>query len=129
MMVIDSSALIALLLGQPEAQSFAQKIAADTRRLLSSVNAMETAIVMEAKKGTAGGREYDLLLYKANIQIIPFTRQHYKAARSAWLVYGKGRHPARLNMGDCCAYALSKQTGESLLFKGHDFAHTDVLRA
>ena len=128
-MVIDSSALIALLLGQPEAQSFAQKIASHKRRLLSSVNALETAIVIEAKKGTAGGQEYDVLLYTSDIQIIPFTKEHYQAARSAWLIYGKGRHPAGLNIGDCCAYALSKQTGEGLLFKCNDLAQTDVLRA
>ncbi len=125
-MVIDTSALVAILLGEPEAERFALVIAADPKRLISSFTALETGIVIEAKKGEAGGRELDLLLHHAKIAIVPLTLEQYGIARIAWRRYGKGRHPAGLNIGDCCSYALAKLGDDSLLFKGNDFSLTDV---
>ena len=127
-MIIDSSALIAILLGEPDAAAYAQAIANDPKRLISAFSALETAIVIEAKKGEIGGRELDLLLHRAHIDSVSMTSEQTDIARTAWRTYGKGRHPAALNIGDCCAYALSKVEGEPLLFKGHDFDHTDVNR-
>jgi len=127
-MVIDTSALVAVLLGEPEARAFAKVMAADPRRLLSAFTAFEAAAVMEARKGESGGRELDLLVYKVGMDIVPMDIGQAELARDAWRRYGKGRHPAGLNLGDCCAYALSKFTGEPLLFKGDDFPKTDVHR-
>jgi ribonuclease VapC len=95
---------------------------------MSSVTALECAIVVEARKGEKGGRELDLLLQKTRIELVPFTGENMEQARMAWRLYGKGNHPASLNFCDCCAYALSKISGQALLFKGNDFARTDVLR-
>jgi len=125
-MVIDSSAIIAILLGEPEAETFAQAIVRDPKRLMSAFSALETGIVIEAKKGEAGGREFELLLHRAKIEIIPFDLEQYEIAMEAWRKYGKGRHPAGLNIGDCCSYALAKYSGEPLLFKGEDFSRTDI---
>jgi ribonuclease VapC len=125
-MVIDTSALIAILLGEPEAEALALALAGDPKRLVSAFTALETGIVIEAKKGEAGGRELDLLLHHARIVIVPMTAEHYEIARFAWRRYGKGRHPAGLNIGDCCSYALAKAAGEPLLFKGKDFSQTDI---
>lgn len=125
-MVIDTSALIAVLLGETEAEMFANAIANDGRRLVSVFSALEAGIVIEAKKGDAGGRALDLLLHRIQAEVVPLTGEHYEIARAAWRRYGKGRHPAGLNIGDCCAYALSKHSGEPLLFKGNDFSNTDI---
>jgi ribonuclease VapC len=125
-MVIDSSALVAFLLREADAERFARAIAADSRRLISVFNWLETAIVIEAKKGEAGARELDLLLHRAQIEIVAMNPDQSEIARTAWRVYGKGNHPAGLNIGDCCAYALAKYSGEPLLFKGEDFSQTDI---
>lgn len=125
-MVIDSSALVALLLREEEVERLARAIAADPRRLMSVFNWLETAIVIEAKKGEAGARELDLLLHRAQIEIVAMNPDQSEIARTAWRVYGKGNHPAGLNIGDCCAYALAKYSGEPLLFKGADFSQTDI---
>ncbi len=125
-MVIDSSALIAILLGEPEAEALARAIARDPVRLISTFSALETGIVIEVRKGEAGGREFDLLLHRARIEIVPMNVEQYEIAREAWRIYGKGRHPAGLNIGDCCSYALAKYSGEPLLFKGEDFSKTDI---
>ncbi len=125
-MVIDTSALIAILFGEPEAESFARAIAADPKKLISAFNALESGIVVEARKGEAGGRELDLLLHHARIEIVAINIEQVELARSAWRNFGKGNHPAGLNIGDCCAYALAKYSGEPLLFKGNDFSQTDV---
>jgi ribonuclease VapC len=101
-------------------------MAADPNRLMSSFTALECAVVVEARKGEAGGRELDLLLHRADVRILSLDSGQAEVARDAWRRYGKGRHPAGLNIGDCCAYATSKVTGEPLLFKGADFAKTDV---
>jgi ribonuclease VapC len=128
-MVIDTSAAVAILLEEAEANEFIDAIASDPVRLMSAVNALETAIVMEVRKGPPGGREFDLLLHKAQVAIIPLEADHVEEARAGWRSFGKGNHPAGLNFCDCCAYALSRISGEPLLFKGRDFARTDVLSA
>ena len=125
-MVIDSSALIAILLGESEAEALSKAIAGDSKRLVGSFTALEAAIVIEAKKGDAGGRELDLLFHRARIEIVGMNEEQSEIARSAWRSYGKGRHPSCLNIGDCCAYALAKYSGEPLLFKGTDFDKTDI---
>ena len=125
-MVIDTSALVAILLGEPDAELFARAIAADPKRLVSAFSALETSIVIEAKKGEPGGRELDLLIHRAQIEIVALNADQLDLARSAWRDYGKGRHPAGLNIGDCCSYALARHAQEPLLFKGGDFAKTDI---
>jgi ribonuclease VapC len=125
-MVVDTSALIAILLNEPEAIRFAKALALDPKRLISAFNLLETAIVIEAKKGEAGGRELDLLLHRVQMETVALTSEQAELARLAWRRYGKGRHPAGLNIGDCCAYALAKYSGEPLLFKAADFLQTDL---
>ena len=125
-MVIDTSAVMAILLGEAEAEAFARALANDSKKMIGAFNALESAIVIEAKKGEAGGRELALLLHHAGIETIPLNRDHAELALSAWRKYGKGNHPAGLNIGDCCAYALAKYSGEPLLFKGKDFSRTDI---
>lgn len=127
-MVIDTSAVLAVLLSEPEAERFAAAIDADPKRLISAVSALEAAIVIEARKGEAGGRELDLLLHRARAEVVPFTDTQFEVARTAWRRYGKGNHSAGLNFGDCCAYALSGVSAEPLLFKGADFPQTDITR-
>lgn len=125
-MVVDTSALLVVLFGEPEAETFAGLLADDPKIMISAFNALESAIAIEAKKGEAGGRELDLLLHRARIDIIPFTADQVELALTAWRQFGKGHHPAGLNIGDCCAYALAKFSGEPLLFKGNDFNQTDI---
>jgi ribonuclease VapC len=127
-MVIDTSALVAILFGEPEAEAFAEAIEQDPVRLMSAASVLEAVIVVESELGDPGARELDLMLYKAGITVVPFSPEHLAAARHAFRVFGKGRHAAALNFGDCFSYALSKSTGEPLLFKGADFPRTDVAR-
>lgn len=128
-MVIDTSALVAILLDEPERRAFNEKIEADPRRLVSAVTFVETALVIEARVGEAGGRELDLFLHRANVETVPVDADQAEIARRAFRRYGRGRHPAGLNFGDCFAYALVKTTGEPLLFKGDDFGRTDIVAA
>ena len=125
-MVIDTSALIAILLGESEAQRIASAIAGDPKKVMSSFSLLEAGIVIEAKKGEAGGRELDLLIHRCEIEVVNLTTEQSELARVCWRRFGKGRHPASLNIGDCCSYALSKYTNEPLLFKGEDFSKTDL---
>lgn len=125
-MVIDTSALLAILLAEPEAESLSRAITADPKRLVSALSALEAAIVIHARKGPAGTRELDLLLHSAGVTIVSFDHDQVLLARTAYETYGKGHHPAGLNLGDCCSYALSRSSGEPLLFKGSDFPRTDV---
>jgi ribonuclease VapC len=127
-MVLDASALLALLFNEPEADDIEVVIDADPVRLLSAASYVETAIVVEARLGESGGREFDLLLHKANIDVVAVTTEQAEVARGAWRRFGRTRHEAALNFGDCFAYALSATSGEPLLFKGEDFAKTDVPR-
>jgi ribonuclease VapC len=98
-------------------------------RVMSSANALEVAIVVLARKGEMGLRDLDLFFHEAAIQIVSLDEAQYLLAREAYERYGKGRHHAGLNFGDCCAYALSRHSGEPLLFKGDAFLKTDVARA
>lgn len=125
-MVIDTSALIAILLQEPEAGDYVGAIRKDSVRLLSAMSALEAAVVIEARKGPTGGRDLDLLLHRSETEIVPFNVEQFEIARGAYRQYGKGHHPAALNLGDCCAYALAKVSGEPLLAKGDDFRRTDV---
>ena len=125
-MVIDTSALVAILSLEPEAARLAQAIEADPTRLISAATLLEAGIVMEARLGAAGGKELDLLVAKAGVVVEPLTADQASIAREAWRRFGKGRHAAALNFGDCCSYALARATGEPLLFKGTDFANTDI---
>ncbi|MBI2193122.1 MAG: type II toxin-antitoxin system VapC family toxin [Planctomycetes bacterium] len=125
-MVIDSSVLIAILVGEPEAEVFAQIIANASKKMASSFSLLESAIAIEARKGALGGQGLDLLIHRAKIEIVPLIPEHIELARYAWRKYGKGRHAAGLNIGDCCSYALTVYSGESLLYKGGDFSQTDV---
>ena len=126
-MVIDTSALLAIFLNEPEAPQIEQAINADALRLISTATVLETSIVVEARLGDSGGRELDLLLREAALEIVPVDRDQLDIARGAYRKYGKGRHAAGLNFGDCFAYSLSKSTGEPLLCKGDDFPKTDVV--
>lgn len=125
-MVIDTSALVAVLFDEPERAHLVRLITADPRRLISAGTLLESSIVIEARRGEAAGRELDLLLHRLGATVVPFDDAQSTLARSAWRRYGKGRHAAALNLGDCFAYALSRLSGEPLLFKGTDFGLTDV---
>jgi len=125
-MVIDTSALLAILLGEPERQRFLEAITEAEARRISAANALETGIVLEARRGEAAGREFDLFLHQAKVEVVSVDAEQVDIARLAWRKYGKARHPAGLNFGDCFAYALAKWLGEPLLAKGNDFAQTDI---
>lgn len=125
-MVIEASALLAILFQEPEAHAFALAIRNAPVRLLSAVSALEASIVLETRKGPSGGRDLDLLLHRGKTEVVPFTAEQLEVARHAYRQYGKSRHPAGLNFGDCCAYALAKVSGEPLLAKGADFPQTDI---
>lgn len=126
-MVLDTSALMAILGLEPEAERLAVAIEADPIRLVSAATLIEVGVVVEARYGADGGRELDLLVAKAGIHVEALTHEHARVAREAWRRFGKGRHAASLNLGDCFSYALAKVSGEPLLFKGTDFTQTDVL--
>jgi ribonuclease VapC len=125
-MVIDTSALLAILLQEENSVRFAVAIEKAAPRLLSAASLLEASMVIETRKGEAGGRELDLLIYRAGIEIVAVDHEQAEIARIAWRRYGKGRHPAGLNYGDCFAYALTKTSGSPLLFKGVDFNQTDL---
>jgi ribonuclease VapC len=127
-MVLDTSALLALLLDEPEAEDFRGAVEEDPVRLVSAATLLETALVIEARKGEPGGRELDTLMHKAEVVVVPVDAEHISEARRAYRRFGKGRHPAGLNFGDLFAYALARAAGEPLLFKGDDFTKTDVGR-
>jgi ribonuclease VapC len=122
-MVIDSSAMAAIFFHEPERDAFRAAIIAANTRLMSAATVLEAGMVIESRKGGAAGREFDLFVVRAQITIVPVDAD---LARSAWRRYGKGRHPAGLNFGDCFSYALAKATGEPLLAKGCDFGGTDI---
>ncbi|HMF68374.1 MAG TPA: type II toxin-antitoxin system VapC family toxin [Phyllobacterium sp.] len=126
-MVIDTSAIVAIALDEPEAVSFEQEIASDPVRLISAATVLEATMVIETRLGEEGGRELDLWLYKAGVDIVVVDIDQLEAARRAWRRYGKGRHPAGLNYGDCFSYALAVSRQEPLLFKGEDFSKTDIV--
>jgi ribonuclease VapC len=125
-MVIDTSALVAMLNDEPEADRFEAAVEADRVRLMSAASYLETAIVIETRFGEPGGRELDLWLHRAAVDLVSVDADQANIARVAYRRYGKGRHRAGLNYGDCFSYALAKVSGQPLLFKGDDFAQTDI---
>jgi len=125
-MVIDTSAFAAIFFAEPEREPFLNAIMSAGSRLVSAASMIETGIVIEARQGDAAGREFDLFVVRANLQIVPVDAEQAELARSAWRKYGKGRHRAALNFGDCFSYALARFCGEPLLAKGTDFASTDI---
>ena len=125
-MVIDTSALAAIFFGEPERALFLQAISNSTTRMISAATLFEAGLVIEGKFGESAGREFDLFVIRANLQVVSVDDQQAELARIAWRRYGKGRHPAGLSFGDCFSYALAKSTGEPLLAKGQDFSATDI---
>lgn len=126
-MIIDTSALIAILRDEPEAAACARAIEAASHRRISAANLVEAAIVVDGSRDPIASRRFDDLLSAAAVVVEPVTEAQARIAREAYRDFGRGSgHPARLNFGDCFAYALARATGEPLLFKGTDFAHTDV---
>ena len=125
-MIVDSSALLAVLYREPDAERYETAIAAAPHCRMSAANVLEVSIVVEARGGAEAGHELDLFLERAAVELVPVTAAQVEAARRAWRRFGKGHHPAALNFGDCFAYALAKTTSEPLLFKGEDFARTDI---
>ncbi len=125
-MVIDTSALAAIFFGEPERRQFLEAIATAEIRLVSAATVLETGIVLEARQGESAGREFDLFVVRAGLEIVPVDSDQVELARTAWRKFGKGLHAAGLNYGDCFSYALAKSNGETLLAKGTDFASTDI---
>ena len=125
-MVIDTSALIAVLTGEPGAEQYENAIDQDARHLMSVASILETTIVLENRFGPDGSREFDALVQHLPIEAVPVDADQLEWARHAFRTYGRGRHPAALNFGDCFSYALAKTSGERLLFKGADFSRTDI---
>ena len=126
-MIVDTSALLAILRDEPDALAYAQAIEAAAVRRISAGTLLETAIVIDASGDPVASRKLDELVRVAGIVVVPFTEEHLRIGRQAYRGFGKGRgHPAQLNFGDCFAYALAISTGEPLLFKGSDFGRTDV---
>ena len=120
-MVIDTSAIVAILFDEPDAAALEGKIADDPIRLMSAATFLEATIVIEARLGDPGGREFDLWLHRAEIEILPVDAEQAEMARRAWRRFGRGRHPAGLNYGDCFSYALAATHDGPLLFKGRRF--------
>jgi len=125
-MVIDTSAIIAIALNEPDAPTLEHHIAEDPVRLISAATVLEAAMVIETRLGETGGSELDLWLHKSGVEIIAVSAEQADQARRAWRRYGKGHHPAGLNFGDCFAYDVAKEYACPLLYVGRDFAKTDV---
>lgn len=128
-MVIDTSALLAILLDEGERRAYSKDIEAAASRVMSAATLVEISIVIESRFGAEGLHDLDLLIDRAGIEIADVDLEQAKVARRAFSRYGKGRHPAGLDYGDCFSYALAITRGESLLYKGEDFARTDVVPA
>jgi ribonuclease VapC len=126
-MVIDVSGLLAILLDEPERRAFNEAIEAADARAMSVATLVELSIVLESRFGAEGLRDLDLFVVRAGIELVPVDLEQAHEARRAFSRFGRGRHPAGLNYGDCFAYALARVRGEPLLFKGEDFSQTDVL--
>jgi ribonuclease VapC len=125
-MVIDASALIAILWDEPEARAFQDAIRVDSVRLVSAVTKLEAGMAAVGQRQRAGGLDLDRLLTRIGATIVPFDDDQADIAREAFARFGKGRHKAALNFGDCASYALAIAEAEPLLFKGTDFGATDV---
>lgn len=124
--VLDSSVLVAILLGEPGAEALSDAVLAAPIRRMSAATLVEVGMVMQGRRGDVGARELDLLLAQFSVETVPLTAAHAALARDAFRTFGKGRHPAGLNLGDCFSYALAVALDEPLLFVGDDFGQTDV---
>ncbi|HYD66344.1 type II toxin-antitoxin system VapC family toxin [Azospirillum sp.] len=126
-MIIDTSAVIAILRQESDADTYAGAIEDAPTRRISAANLLEAAVVIDGSRGPIASRRFDDFVREAALVVEPVTEAHVRIARDAYRDFGRGSgHPAKLNFGDCFAYALAKATGEPLLFKGNDFIHTDV---
>ena len=125
-MVIDSSAVIAILLNESDSESYARALEADAKLKMSAASYLEAGIVFDQRGDVLAPRAFDRFIRRAGIEIVPFDLQQAEIARQAYRDFGKGRHPAGLNFGDCFSYALAMALDEPLLFKGRDFSQTDV---
>jgi ribonuclease VapC len=128
-MIVDSSVLVAILQKEPEARRLTDAMSLDPVCFISAANWLEASMKLFGRFGEEGVRDLDLLVLKSGLEIASVTPRQADIARRAFMTYGKGIHGARLNFGDCFAYALAKDTGEPLLFKGDDFAQTDIQAA
>ncbi|WP_371818687.1 type II toxin-antitoxin system VapC family toxin [Rhodomicrobium sp. Az07] len=130
MIAVDSSALVAILRLEPDAKALLGALVAARGRVISALNVLETSLVLAGREGDGSVfAPLDAFIAEAGIEIVSFDAGQAAAARAAFLRYGKGRHPAALNFGDCAAYALARSRGVPLLFKGDDFAKTDIAAA
>ena len=128
-MVLDTSALVAILAGEPESRRSILAIEAVESRLISAATLVETSTIIESRYGAEGVRDLDLFLVRAEIETVAFDSEQGAVARRAFPRFGKGRHRAGLNYGDCFSYALANTRGEPRLYKGDDFVHTDLSTA
>jgi ribonuclease VapC len=128
-MILDTSSILAILNNEPERRRFNEAIETAAVVRISAPTYVEASVVVEARFGAEGMRDFDRLLELASVQIESFDSVQAKAARDGFSRYGKGRHPAGLNLGDCFSYALARVVGEPLLFKGEDFSQTDIVAA
>ena len=127
-MTLDTSAVVAVLQNESERTEFVKLIEQASNRLMSAVSVLEAAMVLEGRRGIEAGSNLDLFLQRASIETVAFDHEQLVLARRAFQRFGKGRHSAGLNFGDCVSYALAQWSGEPLLFKGKDFTATDVAR-
>lgn len=125
-MVIDTSALLAILQNEPERRKFNEAIEAAETRSMSTASFLEISMIVESRYGADGVRDLDLLIAKAKVSLVPVDEDQAHLARQGFQKFGKGRHPAGLNYGDCFSYALARSLEQPLLFKGGDFSQTDV---
>ena len=128
-MVIDTSAVLAILLSESDASQYARTIESSDRCIMSAASFLEAAMVVDGRGDAIASRRLDAFMREAEIEVVPLTMPQVQIARQAFRDFGKGRHKASLNFGDCITYALAKESGEPLLFKGGDFAKTDILNA
>jgi ribonuclease VapC len=125
-MIVDASALVAILLEEPEGHRLDEAIVDADSCSISAASLLEASMVLLSRKGEGAVADLDLQIHRFGMQVAPFTASQARIAREAFRRYGKGRHPAALNFGDCMSYALARETGEELLFQGTDFSQTDV---
>ncbi len=128
-MIVDTSALVAVLKGEPEAATFLARLHVEPRVRLSAVTAFEFGMVVDGWKDDQSSKDADALLMAIEAEVVTADADTAQIARAAYRQFGKKNHPARLNFGDCFTYALAKQSGEPLLFKGDDFSQTDIVSA
>ena len=128
-MIVDTSALLAILFREPEHPDLNTALGEEEERTMSAVSLFEASTVTARRQGLSGLRDLDELVRLLDLEVAPFSAAQAALAREAFIRFGKGAHPARLNLGDCCSYALAKERGQALLFKGDDFAQTDIVSA